>query len=633
MKIILKFNFSFSVILLLLFFFGCTSVKLRTANTYYEEYAFADAIKNYESVLSKRSNPDATIKLADSYRQTNNSLKAEQWYKQVVNLSESLPIHKLYYAEALMENGKYEDAKIWFSNYLKIVPTDEKAKRMLASCDSVPAFFSDTTQYNITLLPLNQSGISSFSPVFYRSGIVFLSDRSASGKSRLRSEYTGKEFLDLFYTKKTEKGNWIEPELLRGTVNGIYNEGPAVFTKDFNTIYFTRNDYTGITVNKNKKDFNVLKIYKGQFNSGEWNIESEMPFNNNEYSTEHPALSADGNTMYYVSDMPWGYGGTDIYMIKMLNGRWSNPLNIGARVNSAGNETFPFLQNDSTMYFASDGNYGLGGLDIFMTTYNGDHWTEPVNLGYPVNTPKDDFGFIIDSTERYGYFSSNRIDGVDKIFAFTKNPPRISISGLITDKLTSTPLSKTKLKFTLQNGIDTVTTTTPNGKYFFALEQNKIYRMVITKFGYYTYSTALSTMGVRNSHSFNENFQLEKINIGKVSINYKIAFPKNDYKISANCAIALDSVALWMKENPGIIIELSCHTDSRGNDKDNLILSQKRADEAANYLSLHGVSPRRITAKGYGETRLLNGCVNGILCLEEDHRVNNRTEIKITTVE
>jgi peptidoglycan-associated lipoprotein len=626
-----KIIFVFAVFFVLIT--GCLSVKLRTANSYYEDYAFADAIKKYEAVLAKKYNPDAMIKLADCYRQTNNSAKAEQWYKEVVKLPDALPEYKLFYAEALMENGKYADAKKWFNDYLQFVSNDEKAKRKMASCDSVMNFFRDTTAYNVTLLPVNVSGVSSFGPIFYRSGIVFLSDRPAQGKSSMRSDFTGKPFLDLFYAKKSDKGIWLDPEMLRGDINGLYNEGPAAFTRDFNTIYFTRNDYTGYVANKNKKNFNLLKIYKGNFINGEWNLTSEMPFNNNEYSCGHPALDRTGTKMFFASDMPWGYGGTDIYMVTLENQKWSEPKNLGVRVNSPGNEMFPFLLNDSTLYFASDGNYGLGGLDIFISTFDGDVWTDPVNLGYPINTSHDDFSFITDSTERFGYFSSDRTGGIDKIFSFTKNPPKIIASGLVTDKLTSVPLAKTKIFFKDQFDKDSVTTTSADGKYSLALEQNKNYKIIVRKHGYFAQTASLTTSGLRSSHTFDENFKLEKISVGKSVVAYSMLFPRHDWKITPVVAHVLDSITQWLKDNPSIIIEISSHTDSRGNDKDNLTLTQNRAAEIDNYLTKQGIALRRVVARGFGETRLLNGCVNGILCIEEDHRINNRIEIKITGLE
>src|SRR6185436_3017970 len=473
----------------LVFLSGCLSVKLRTANSYYDDYAFADAIKNYEAVLAKKYIPDAIIKLADCYRQTNNSVKAEQWYKEVVKLPVDNPEYKLYYAEALMENGNYNEAKKWFGEYLKLVSNDEKAKRKLASCDTVAAFFRDTTEYNIGLLPVNVTGVSSFSGVFYRSGIVFLSDRPAPGKSRIHSDFTGRQFLDLFYAKKSDKGNWLEPEMLRGDINGLYNEGPAAFNKDYDVVYFTRNDYTGFTANKNKKNFNLLKIYKGNFINGEWNLTSEMPFNSNEYSCGHPSINDKGTKMFFVSDMPWGYGGTDIYMVSLENQKWGTPQNVGSHINSPGNEMFPFLLNDSTLYFASDGNYGLGGLDIFMSTFNGDFWTDPVNLGYPINTSHDDFSFIIDSAERHGYFSSDRIGGIDKIFSFTKNPPRITVSGIISEKVSSMAVSQAKVRLTDQYNRDTALIAA-DGKYSFLLEQNRKYKITVSRNGYYTTRTS-----------------------------------------------------------------------------------------------------------------------------------------------
>ncbi len=621
------------VIVFLLFAAACVSVKLRTANSYYDDFAFADAIKNYEAVLAKKMIPEAAIKLADCYRQVNNPVKAEQWYNTIVKLPDAKPEHKYYYAEALMENGKYPEAKEWFGKYLQLIPGDDKAKKLMESCDSIVEYFTDTTQYNISLLSLNTTETNNFSPAFYRSGIVFVSDRSASGKNKAKSEYTGKEYLDLFYAKKTDKDNWLEPELLRGKINGLYNEGPAVFTKDYNTVYFTRNDYNGATARKNKKNFNLLKVFKGLFADGEWNEVINLPFNNDEYSVGHPALSGDGTKLYFVSDMPWGYGGTDIYSVQYINGRWSNPVNMGSKVNTAGNELFPFFQNDTTMYFSSDGNHGMGGLDVFQANFKSDQWETPFNLGYPVNSSKDDFGFIIDSAGTYGYFSSNRISGTDKIFSFKKNPPKLVFTGMVSDKTSSSPLGNVKLTLRTDNIPDTSYFTASDGKFVIPLRHEKNYKISISRNNYFTGTSSVSTLGQYRSKTFSDSFKLEKIITGKVYTDYSFAFEKGTAKFKQTSIAHLDSIVNWMKEHPGLKIEISNHTDSRGNDKDNLLLSQRRADAIADYLSLHGIKPRRVNCIGFGETRLLNGCVNGILCLEEDHRINLRTEIKITGVE
>ncbi len=573
------------------------------------------------------------IKLADCYRQTGNSVKAELWYAQVVKLREALPIHKFYYAEALMENGKYPEAKRMFASYLEIMKSDDRAKRLMNSCDSVVVFYSDTTQYAISLLPFNTSGTNNFSPVYYRSGIVFVSDRGATGKSKVKSNYTGKEYLDLFYVKKTELGNWLEPEMLRGNINGAFNEGPATFTFDYNIIYFTRNDYTGTNVNKNRRSFNNLKIFKGSFVGGEWNITSDLPFNNPEYSTAHPALSKSGNTLYFISDMPWGYGGTDIYSVKFINGRWTNPQNMGAAINSPGNELFPFVQFDSVLYFASDGNFGLGGLDIFQTLFNDNQWSTPYNLGYPVNSSRDDFGLIIDTLNREGYFTSKRYGGVDKIFSFLKYPATITLSGKITDSENKRNLAKVRIYVSADGSKGEESFSDSTGQFKCSLSPNKKYQIIIQKDGYFYYASAVSTIGLFRSASLNFPVALEKIKAGKIYRFYEVSFDKGETSFNSTSLPVLDSLVNWMKVNPKIKIEIGCHTDSRGSDKENLTLTQKRAEALADYFSINKIHPRRINSVGYGESKLLNGCVNGILCLDEDHAVNVRTEIKITGIE
>lgn len=632
MKIFRKSIF-FSLLFYCSFFYSCTSVKLRNANVYYEEMAFADAIKNFEAVLSKRMIPDAAIKLADCYRQTGNSAKAELWYSQVVKFPESLPVHKLYYGEALMENGKYAEAKTWFNNYLKIVTNDERAKNLLQSCDSTNVFFADTTQYEVTPIALNISNTNNFSPTWYRSGIVFVSDRTAPGKRKVKSNYTGMQFLDLFYVKKTDKGNWLEPELLRGNINGGFNEGPAVFSKDFNVVYFTRNDYTENKVNKNKKSYNNLKIYKGTFTGGEWNISSDLPFNNQEYSTGHPSISGDGVSLYFVSDMPWGYGGSDIYQVKYINGRWNNPQNLGAGINTSGNELFPFIYKDSVLFYSSDGYYGLGGLDVFEAVYKNEKWASPFNIGYPVNSSKDDFGFIIDSSGSSGFFSSNRNDGFDKIYSFVKNPPKITVTGIVSESGTNSLLQKVRVTLKQEGQKDTSIYTGADGRFLFTLGASNEYDLVFQKEMYFYKNELISTYGISRSISYFKNISLNKAKINQSDRYYSISFEKGNAKLKTSSLTVLDSLATVYKNNPSIKIEISCHTDARGADKDNLTLTQNRAETIADYLSLKGIAPRRISGKGMGELKLLNKCVNGVLCLEEDHQMNVRTEIKIVSAQ
>lgn len=624
----MKFHFRHASITLLVLFLtavSCTSVRLRNANEYYDEYAFADAIKNYEKVLEKRMVPDAMIRLADCYRQTGNTVKSENLYSQVVRLPDALPIHQFYLAEAMIANGKYEQAKKPLDEYLKVSRNDFRAQQMRISCDSMALFLADTTLFEIHALPLNKTGVNNFSPAFYRSGIVFVSDRGKPGGGSRTSAYTGKEYFDLFYAKKTERGNWLEPEILRGSINGPFNEGPAVFSSDFNTVFFTRNDYHGTTVNRNRKNYNNLKIYKGSFVGGEWNISFDLPFNNPEYSTAHPALSSNGLTLYFTSDMPWGYGGMDIYASKFTNGNWSVARNLGSQINTNGNELFPFIQNDSVLYFSSDGHLGMGGLDIFQSVLNDDKWTQPENLGYPVNSSRDDFGFIIDHADAYGYFSSNRFNNTDKIFQFVRKQPIVTI----THRIANEKIPQNATVTFKQENKDTSIFFKSN-EFSFTAQLNKKYVFRISAPGFYSVIDTVSTSGRNKSVNIVRKHQLKEVKNGEMFRTYSIKFEKGFSLFKGNATSAVDSVAAWLKMNPSIEIEVQVHTDARGNDKDNLQLSQKRAEYITDYLALQGIHPRRLSARGMGENRILNHCTNGILCLEEDHDVNNRVEIIIT---
>jgi outer membrane protein OmpA-like peptidoglycan-associated protein len=616
-------------ILLVALMASCTSVRLRNANEYYDAHAYTDAIRKYEKVLEKRMIPEAMIRLADCYRQIGNTHQTEILYSKIIRMPEARPVHYLYLADALMANGKYQQAKGPLIQYLQVSRGDLRAQNMLWACDSIDLFYSDTLMYEISLLPFNQAGVNNFSPAFYRSGIVFVTDGSQSGSNPRLSNVNRQRYFDLFYAKKTEKGHWLEPEPLRGPINGPYNEGPAAFTYDFNTIFFTRNYYQGITLHRNRQNYSNLRIFKGSFIGGEWIITSDLPFNNPEYSTAHPTLTTNGLMLYFASDMPWGYGGMDIYISRFTEGNWSVPRNLGNRINTNGNELFPFIHNDTILFFASDGHPGLGSLDIFQSFLVRDEWTQPENLGYPVNSSKDDFGFIIDPPGTSGYFSSNRADGTDKIYQFRKKPPVITLIHRILN--TPLPLSVT---LTLEtHGSDTTFYFGNSSEYAMTVRPNEKYIFRITAPGYYTTTDTVMTPNPHKSVKLTRTHRLKEIIKGERFRSYAFRFEKGSTVLTRSSLASIDSLAMWLRLNPAVEIEIQVHTDARGNDKDNLTLSQKRALQLAEYLSVKGIHPRRLTALGMGETRLLNHCKNNILCLEEDHEVNNRVEIIVTAGE
>ncbi len=609
--------------------YSCSSFNLRVADNYYQEYAYSKAIPKFEKGLKKDFIPEAARNLAESYRKVGNSVEAEIWYKRLIKSPQVNPEDRLNLAEVLMENGKYGEAKGWFQDYLQYSSNNKKVKRLIQACDSIHLFFKDTVTYNISLLKFNKDNESNFSPSYYRQGLVFLSDRSAPGKNDELSTWTGKEYLDLFYTSKVDSDNWLEPELLKGDVNGLYDEGPAVFSGDNTTIYFTRSDYSGTVIEKNQKDISLLKLYYGKLYGNQWKLETLLPFNSPDYSVGHPAISADGKVFYFVSDMPWGYGGTDIYGVTTENGKWSEPKNLGPGINTEGNEMFPFISADSVLYFASDGHFGLGGLDIFSSYWDGANWSKPENLQHPVNSSKDDFGFIIDSSNTSGYFSSNRIKNTDKIFGFKKGLPIYSYHLVVLDKKSSKPVKDFSLLDSNGAPGEPALAKGADGVLSMNLSRNTDYDLILKGKGYYAMPLSISTIGKRKSEVITDTITIDKIELNKSRVWKSIYFNKKEIAISPKTALALDSLVNLLELNPEIQIEISSHTDSRGAFGDNLMISRQRSDEIAMYIINKGINPPRLISIGYGESKLLNNCRDGILCLEEDHRVNNRVEIKV----
>jgi outer membrane protein OmpA-like peptidoglycan-associated protein/tetratricopeptide (TPR) repeat protein len=619
-------NFIFTFLLTLTFCSSCITVKQRTGDDYYDQLQYKESIPYYEYVLKKKYSDDILIKLANCYRITKNYSRSEQLYSQIIQTGKSDAEFKLYYAEALMQNGKYADAKKWFEKYLETNRLDSRVTRLAESCDSMTLFFKDTALYDIKVLKLNSGDESNYSPAYYKQGIVFSSNRPDNELPRGNKLM---EDFNLFYAKKTEGGNWLDPELLRGEITSIFQEGPTVFGNNFTVAYVTRNNNDKIKIVTNKKNENVLKIYRFALTNNGFIENGEMPFNSSDYSVTHPALSNNGNTMYFIADMDWGYGGTDIYKSVFINGSWSAPKNLGKTINTPGNEMFPFAPNDSTLYFSSDGNFTLGGLDIYRSELHNEEWSIPENIGAPVNSSKDDFGLIADSTEMNGYFTSNRINNTDKIFSYHKSPPLFTLTGKIIDKATNKPIKDALLKLKADNGTEINIISKSDGSYNSKLQHNMSFTLTSSEKNYFITSVEFSTKGKRKSEDLVQNITIEKMNFNKPYLWKNITFDKYDFKIKPLVQKEIDRLYLLLRDNPGLKIELSCHSDSRGTDKDNFILTQKRADAIAEILFGKGIGKERVIAVGYGESKLINHCKEGIFCLEEEYLSNVRTEIKI----
>lgn len=379
-----------------------------TAQRFYYQFEFAAAVQAYEKVvLHDPVNMNAIEKLALCYKELNNPGKAEQWFAKACVRPDTDPQFYKLYAQVLSSNQKYKEAAQWYA--MHSYSTSDKNSKRLASLDKmINQFYGDSALYKIKPLPSNSIN-SDFSPAYYNDGIVFCSARENS----VENKYTwdNSNYIDLYVTSAHSS----DAVSFGSPINTVLHEGPAVFSANYDTMYFTRNNFIN---GRKKSGIAKLKIFSSVLRNGKWSKAEGIDITSDEYSNGHPALSRDGK-LYFVSEMPGGYGGTDLYYTKLENGVWAAPVNLGPLVNTSENEMFPFIDDNGTLYFASSGHPGLGGLDIFATNIEDGKFTQPHNIGYPINSSRDDFGYIVKGNQ--GYFSSNR--GADpqddNIYSFT----------------------------------------------------------------------------------------------------------------------------------------------------------------------------------------------------------------------
>lgn len=619
-----------TAIAITLIFSGCSKALYKKGAKNYDQHAYQKAIDNLEKYLSKHDDPaDAKIKLANAYRLTNDIPNAEKWFSKIVLLAESEPINLFYYGKMLMAQEKYDEAKIWLTKYLEKVPDDFVAEMLLVSCKSINALKQDPSLYTIKEAEIPEIA-TAYAQTPYGKGIMFTADKVTFNNSST-SGWTGRSYVDIYFSAKDESGKWMSPMLLKGDVNGRYHEGPACFSKDGKVVYFTRSNYIKRKRIKSSKDENNLKIFRAELVDDKWTNVTEASFNSDEYSCGHPTLADDGKTLYFISDMPGGMGGTDIYRTVCDGASCTKPENLGSTINTNGNEMFPYIHSDGTFYFSSDAHNNLGGLDVFMSYYDGTKWLQVENLNYPLNTSKDDFAFVMNKDNKTGFVSSNR-DENDKIYEITKNDPTFILSGYVNQKGKPNQAIDSAIveihNLTTKN--KEMVLTNKAGNYKIKLNAKCEYFVKSWKPMYFTITPGKNfcMIGKKISENFTANFELDQIIIEKPIVLENIYYDLDKWFIRQDAAKELDRLVQVMQDNPGLKIELSSHTDSRAGDQYNLVLSDKRAKAAVDYIISKGIDAKRMKWKGYGETKLVNDCKNKVECTEENHQKNRRTEFK-----
>lgn len=548
------------VLLFVAFSANAQNAKLKKADRYFELFKFEKAIDQYKRYVEK--NPDsyvATKRIADSYRLLGNSQEAEFWYAETIKSSEAEPIDFWHYAQTLRDNAKYTQAKVYYTKYDEKAPEDPRGKRLATAMTEVAKLKADSLKYKVWNLDSLNTPAYEFSPVYYgEDGLAFVSNRNSTG--RKNDVWTGgADFLDLFTTEVTDSG-YANTMQMPGKVNTKYHEGPMAFTSDFSKIYFTRNSYV-----KRKKpseeDIVMLNIYSSKMEDGEWQKVESLPFNSTEYSTGHPALSADGKTMIFSSDMPNGFGGLDLWKVEWRDSAWSTPINLGDEVNTKGDEQFPSLTKDGDLYFASNSYEGLGGLDIYEAKKDGSKWTNVTNMGYPINSAGDDFGLVWNASGDGGYFTSNRSGGYgeDDIYAFDNKA--LKLDGIVYDRLTGDPIDSATVY--LVQGSDTLgmQTTNDKGEFNFIAQQGLIYDLPASKEGYMPNKLNINTAN-RTNDSPPIRIPLDRGDLMLVGITYEVKV--NDETLEEERIGTLGGVTVRLfNETDGTVD--STTTDSDGN--------------------------------------------------------------------
>jgi outer membrane protein OmpA-like peptidoglycan-associated protein len=735
--------------------------SLKMGDKAYEGLAYHDAIGHYEEALVQGADSGAFLaRLAESYLNVRDFARAAAYYAPICAGTQARAVDLYNYSQCLRATGQYELADKWLMDYANMAAADGRAERQKGSAHyATDLLAKPISGCEITNASAN-SALGDMGAAFWNERLVFASARTTRSSEQRMHSWNGDPYLDLFSAGVGENGILFDVRPMEG-LNTRFHESHAAFVRQGQEVWFTRNNFSNGKKATMANDVVNLKIYARTLAEGKWQNEVTFPHNSDAYSVGHPALSADGNTLYFTSDMPGGIGATDIWMCtREGEGAWSAPVNLGAQVNTEGREMFPFVQVDGTLYFSSDGHAGLGGLDIFQCKASGGAFSKANNVGAPLNSGNDDFSIQLDSTGLAGYLTSDRPGGLgsDDLYRFTLTAPlgrSILMTGRTLDAVTRAPIANTEVVLSnTTSGTSIITTTGPTGEYTFSLEADANYEVKATAASYvpttaqvgpipsadttlvqdlslavdgtvtlwYNVRHAFTKIGLaeakvdrirvsgieglRKSATYTTDnngdvrevlegaqigdsivfyielskkgfspkkgmFRHKITQFGEVDVHqaldlclfplegqeYRLTcshdldrsgmpvsvgrdlramidmkpifFDVGKYAIRPDAATELDKIVGVLNAYPGMTIELGSHTDSRGSDASNKTLSDERAKSSVAYVVGKGIAQERVAGKGYGETRLVNKCRNGVKCSEADHQANRRTEFII----
>ena len=589
-------------------------------------------------VKSGNNSPEVVSKLANAYYYNVEMEEAAKWYGELLAQDGVIDLENYYkYAMALKATGKYEDANKYLKKFAVLKPNDSRSIKYLESPDYLTTIDKLSGNFNIENLDSN-SRFSDFGTSFYKDGIVFASSR---GDGKLY-KWNEQPFLDLYYVGEDGK----DPVKFSKEINTKFHESSTSFTNDGKTMYFTRNNYINGKKRKSSDKVVGLKIYKATLNDdGVWSDVTSMPFNDDEYNVAHPALSLDNTKLYFASDMPGTRGQSDIFVVDVFDdGNYGEPTNLGDVVNTEGRENFPYVSNNGTLYFSSNGHQGLGGLDIFYANLN-KNIEKVENLGKPINSPRDDFEFIIDEFTNTGYLTSNRYNGKgdDDIYKFQREVCNQLVAGTVVDKNTNIVIPEANVIIYSETKEKVYRFTTDiNGAFSYNTDCKKgTFKAVASKEGYeyeeliYTIDPEIKLdlalkLNLTPKETIESPAQVGEdlftlLDLDPIYFNFDKSYIRPDAQIE------LQKVINYLKQYPSVNIDVQSHTDSRATFSYNQALSERRNVSTKNWIiEKGGISPSRLTGRGYGETELTNRCSDGVDCSEEEHQQNRRSMFIVT---
>jgi peptidoglycan-associated lipoprotein len=642
-----------SIALIILFSADMAAQKRRVERAYEffnagEYYLAMDHFKNaYSKLKDKAVKADMVYMVAECYRMINDPKNSEIWYKKAVRTAYAKPMAQFWFAESLKKNGKYPQAIDEYRKYKQLAPNDSRADQEIRACELAQEWLRNPEAYKVDDIKDLNSKDEDFSPAYDRDdfGVVYFTSSRDDATGNKTHGATGQSYTDIFESRLDKKGKWSIPVSVE-VLNSDFEDGTPNLSGDYREIYFTRCEV-------GKRERKGCEIMHSEKKGDTWNDPKTLGLLPDSVIAAHPAISPDNLTLYFVSNIKGGFGGKDIwYVTRSKPGSpWSKPLNAGPEINTSGDEEFPYVRNDGTLYFASDGHIGMGGLDIFKAKSQPDGSWIVQNMKAPINSSADDFGIVFQNSAEAGIFSSTRKGrGNDDLYSFEMPPLRFNVTGLVKDEKTGGPVQSSVVQLIASDGSNLQAETGNSGDFKFALKPAVDYIFLASKKGYLNGKEKETTKGQEKSRDFMVTILLTPID--KPIELPNIFYDYDKWDLRPESMVSLDKLTETLNDNPNITIELMSHTDARNTEEYNLVLSQKRAQSAVDYLVSKGIDIARLTAKGYGKStpkfvdadiaahnsflkvgqQLTEQFINNLPTDEQKeicHQINRRTEFKV----